>query len=97
MTYDREKHLNRRRAKNKQNKINQKLRRQIFSDIFIAPCYYCKKVFINNDLTIEHIVPLSFGGSNDSANITLACEPCNHQRGHESWMLKRQIFKEQYV
>lgn len=96
MTYDRERHLTRRRAKNKQGKINQKLKKRIFSVISIAPCYYCKKVFISDDLTIEHITPLSMGGTNDSANITLACEPCNKERGRLSWFEKKKMLKEQY-
>lgn len=30
--------------------------------------------------TLEHIVPLSAGGTNDFSNLALACHPCNTQR-----------------
>lgn len=31
--------------------------------------------------TLEHIVPLSRGGTNDLVNLTLACGRCNSSRG----------------
>jgi 5-methylcytosine-specific restriction endonuclease McrA len=39
-------------------------------------CYYCHKK-MGNQRTIEHIIPLSRGGSNDISNIVLACRYCN--------------------
>lgn len=50
-------------------------------------CYYCnKKMGIKR--TIEHIIPLSRGGSNDMSNIVLACSHCNltkHNRLPHEW------------
>ncbi len=37
-------------------------------------CTYCGSP---NDLTIDHIVPLSQGGSNAVDNLTVACRRCN--------------------
>jgi len=51
------------------------------------------------ELTVEHIVPLCLGGTNDPANIALACAPCNHERGRDAWMNKKSAYKrhnEQY-
>lgn len=32
-------------------------------------------------LEVEHIVPVSRGGSNDTANLTVACRRCNRRKG----------------
>lgn len=32
-------------------------------------------------MTLEHILPASLGGSNDIANLALACFSCNNARG----------------
>lgn len=85
------------KAHKKQQRINKQLKRRLYGKIYISPCVYCKNIFIIDELTIEHIIPLSLGGSNDDDNITLACAPCNQRRGRETWMLKKQMFKEQYA
>ena len=48
------------------------------------------------DLTVEHIIPFVLGGTNDEANIALACEPCNKQKGREAFAIKRQLGKKDY-
>ncbi len=35
-------------------------------------------------LQIEHLVPKSRGGSERASNLTLACEPCNVHKGHQT-------------
>jgi 5-methylcytosine-specific restriction endonuclease McrA len=40
-------------------------------------CAYCKRQYEPYHLQIEHIIPLSQGGSNDISNICLACVTCN--------------------
>ena len=42
-------------------------------------CAYCGAVDV--PLQVEHIVPRARGGSNRFSNLTLACEPCNHEKG----------------
>jgi 5-methylcytosine-specific restriction endonuclease McrA len=37
-------------------------------------CIYCGS---RDDLTLEHIIPLSRGGANHRANLAMACWPCN--------------------
>jgi len=49
-----------------------------------------------DELTIEHIIPRSLGGTNDDANIALACPPCNQKKGREAWFLKKKLGKEKY-
>lgn len=86
----------RRQERKRQRRINVRLKKQICRNIAIAPCYYCKLVFVVDNLTIEHIKPLSFGGTNDANNIALSCGPCNHSRGRESFLIKKRLFKKQY-
>ena len=43
-------------------------------------CAYCGKTGV--PLESEHIVPRSEGGSNRVSNLTLACVPCNREKGN---------------
>jgi 5-methylcytosine-specific restriction endonuclease McrA len=58
-------------------------------------CAYCGiTIFWNipNDIHIDHIQPLSKGGSNWPNNLCLACADCNLSKGEKSieeWMLVR--------
>ena len=45
-------------------------------------CAYCGQA--NIPLQIEHITPKSRGGSNRVSNLTLACEPCNLDKGNKT-------------
>lgn len=53
-------------------------------------CAYCGAVDV--PLQIDHIVPRARGGSNRESNLTLACEPCNQDKGAqpvEQFLAKR--------
>ncbi len=39
-------------------------------------CRYCGDSIVNK-YEVDHIVPLSRGGSNDLSNLVIACQPCN--------------------
>lgn len=43
-------------------------------------CQYCSKKFSPQDLTLDHIVPQSRGGSDDPENLVAACIPCNQKK-----------------
>lgn len=45
-------------------------------------CAYCKQA--NVPLEIEHLTPKARGGSNRVSNLTLACLPCNQQKGTQT-------------
>lgn len=49
-------------------------------------CHYCGS---DTDLTRDHVVPRSRGGSNDPENIVYACRSCNAAKGNrtpEEWL-----------
>lgn len=44
-------------------------------------CQYCFSKFPIKDLTLDHVMPKSKGGSNDHENLVLACRDCNLLKG----------------
>ncbi len=61
-------------------------------------CYYCgldedELTYIwepsgvpnrNARLTVDHVLPISRGGTNDLDNLVLACQPCNVSKGNST-------------
>jgi 5-methylcytosine-specific restriction endonuclease McrA len=46
-----------------------------------ALCYYCDVSLLNRRTNVEHIIPLSKGGTNHKKNLVLACGLCNKDKG----------------
>ncbi|NIA17437.1 MAG: HNH endonuclease [Planctomycetes bacterium] len=44
-------------------------------------CQYCGKRFATNELSLDHIIPRSFGGGATWENIVCACTKCNAKKG----------------
>ena len=42
-------------------------------------CYYCKKK-VGNKYDVDHVTPLSKGGSNGPENLVIACVSCNRSK-----------------
>lgn len=45
-------------------------------------CHYCKEIFPESKLTVDHVVPKSHGGGKNWLNLVSACAPCNSKRGN---------------
>ena len=55
-------------------------------------CAYCGD---GNNLTMDHVVPRSKGGTDFTKNVVCCCSSCNHSKGHqpwEEWYLNQEFF-----
>lgn len=43
-------------------------------------CYYCGREVGRENLTMDHIVPLSRGGTSTKGNIVACCKECNNRK-----------------
>ena len=43
-------------------------------------CYYCHREVGRENLTMDHLVPLSRGGKSTQGNIVPACKSCNNKK-----------------
>lgn len=43
-------------------------------------CYYCHREVGREQLTMDHIVPLSRGGKSKKGNLVPACKECNNKK-----------------
>lgn len=66
--------------KTKRKALSKKTRFDVFKrDAFY--CQYCGAHPPNVMLHVDHIVPVSLGGLNDTDNLITSCEPCNLGKG----------------
>lgn len=40
-------------------------------------CYHCEQKFSREELTMDHLIPISRGGRSTKKNIVVACKQCN--------------------
>lgn len=48
-------------------------------------CFFCKKILDQEQVTIEHLIPKSKGGTDDKNNRKPACRECNIEKGNKMW------------
>ena len=46
----------------------------------VGVCHYCGGRFGGEDLTMDHVIPLSKGGMSVRENIVIACKDCNSKK-----------------
>lgn len=44
-------------------------------------CKYCGIILTVETATIDHVIPMSKGGTNAKDNLVLSCQKCNSQKG----------------
>lgn len=49
-------------------------------------CACCGKKLTTKTMTMDHIIPISRGGTNEPENLIALCEPCNKQKGNLLYM-----------
>jgi 5-methylcytosine-specific restriction endonuclease McrA len=68
-------------------------------------CYYCKCELKRKNgkpaFEIEHITPLSNGGTNWPSNLSLACKKCNQKKGNKSakdfWPIAKKMYDKNII
>ena len=70
---------------NKRNRPGGKKRKRFIRAITARDrdmCFWCKEPFSSVWLpTLDHLQPRAYGGTNSQANLVLACQWCNRERG----------------
>ena len=55
-------------------------------DVFGWRCAYCHTSVTAATVQIDHIIPLSRGGTNWPSNLAPSCEYCNKSKGPQTWI-----------
>ncbi len=67
-------------CRDEQQKVNSAGDRWIIFDRDGCRCIYCGSTSAENELSPDHIVPVSKGGANTAGNLVTACRQCNTAR-----------------
>jgi len=78
-TYDLETHYQRKREKGRRTYVSAPTRRDLWQRDHGA----CVRCGSTADLTIDHVVPVSYGGTSELKNLQLLCKHCHGQKGVE--------------
>lgn len=75
-------------SKFEKRNLNEKCKKELLLGHVTFTCACCSRFFPREKATLEHIIPLSRGGTYESWNLTLTCEKCNVKRGnkHDFWL-----------
>jgi hypothetical protein len=63
--------------------VSKRLRFEVFRRDGFA-CRYCGATASDTPLTIDHVVPIALGGTDDFANLATACKDCNAGKSSSS-------------
>ena len=87
-----EKHIKRERKKARELKKTQWWQNLLNKGI----CHFCHKKFSADELTMDHLVPVSRGGKSNKGNIVVCCKDCNNLKKYytPAEILMRQLEKE---
>ncbi len=88
-----EKHIARERQKAKDLRNTKWWQEQLDRGI----CHYCGEKFQPEDLTMDHLVPVSRGGKSNKGNIVACCKECNNEKKYltPAEIIMRQLEKEE--
>jgi 5-methylcytosine-specific restriction enzyme A len=66
-------HVKREKAKAREMRASSWWKQQAGKGI----CYHCEQKFPKEELTMDHLIPLSRGGRSSKKNIVVSCKQCN--------------------
>lgn len=72
--------IKRERAKAREIRATNWWRQQVGKGV----CYHCEKKFPKEDLTMDHLIPISRGGRSTKKNIVVSCKPCNSLKKNQT-------------
>lgn len=56
------------------------LRKETIQNVFKRCGYQCAICLMPENLLIDHIIPLSLGGTNEESNLQVLCKECNQRK-----------------
>ncbi len=69
-------HVKREKAKARELRHSSWWKQQIGNGL----CYHCEQKFSRDNLTMDHLIPLSRGGRSTKKNIVVSCKQCNSHK-----------------
>lgn len=70
------KHITREKTRARELRNSQWWKNEIAKGV----CHYCGKNFSPDELTMDHIVPISRGGKSTKRNVVACCKGCNNKK-----------------
>ena len=61
-----------------------------FKKLYTSNCFYCKS---QNEITIDHIIPISRGGTHGIGNLVSCCKSCNSSKNNKTIMEWKMVNK----
>ena len=63
-----------------------RLWRKAIKEYFNCQCVYCGETYDTNELTLDHVRPKAYGGSDLTSNLVPSCRSCNQAKGSQNWL-----------
>ena len=63
-----------------------RLWRRAIKEHFNCQCVYCGETYELHELTLDHVRPKTFGGSDLTSNLVPSCRSCNQAKGSQNWL-----------
>lgn len=63
-----------------------KHRQKILSELIVEygqKCFYCAKDLLIEEITLDHVIPMSRGGSHKKENLRISCKECNLKKDNK--------------
>ena len=76
------------RRANKKNNGKYKVTKKELTKLYSSNCFYCGK---NKSIEIDHVIPLSRGGTHSIGNLVSACRNCNARKNNKTIMEWRKL------